>query len=193
MRLTLSSPLDMHLHLRDGKMLSDIAKYSARSFAGALIMPNLIPPITTIKALAEYKERILKSCGEEIFAPYMSLFFKESYTPKFLKEAKPFIAAIKLYPSGVTTNSKGGVNNIDIKKLAHILEAMSEFDIPLCIHGETNGFVMDREREFGTVYKKDADLKVHPQHHQVLSADDVKLSWHIDYHIFSKVLHSLLS
>jgi len=30
---------------------------------------------------------------------------------------------------------------------------MSELDIPLCIHGETDGFVMDREAEFVPVYK----------------------------------------
>jgi dihydroorotase len=147
----------MHLHLRDGKMLSDIAKYSAKNFAGALIMPNLTPPITTIKTLKEYKERILKACGEEIFTPYMSLFFQESYTPEFLKEAKPFVSAVKLYPSGVTTNSECGVSDIDIKKLSHIFEAMSELDIPLCVHGETDGFVMDREREFGAIYENIAN------------------------------------
>jgi dihydroorotase len=134
-------------------MLDDIAKYSAKSFAGALIMPNLIPPVTTIKAIIEYKERILKACNGEIFTPYMSLFFKESYTPEFLRDAKPFISAVKLYPSGVTTNSEGGVSSIDIKKLAHIFEAMSELGIPLCVHGETDGFVMDREKEFSAVYE----------------------------------------
>jgi len=33
------------------------------------------------------------------------------------------------------------------------LEAMSEMGIPLCVHGETDGFVMDREAEFMSIYE----------------------------------------
>jgi dihydroorotase len=144
----------MHLHLRDGDMLKNIAKCSAKDFAGALIMPNLTPSITTIQAVKEYKERIKEACQNENFTPYMTLFFKDSYTPKFLAEAKAFISAIKLYPNGVTTNSEDGVTDIDTKRLAPILEAMSELQIPLCVHGETDGFVMEREKEFGAIYEK---------------------------------------
>ncbi|MDR3178333.1 MAG: dihydroorotase, partial [Campylobacteraceae bacterium] len=153
-QLILNSPLDMHLHLRDGDMLKNVAKFSAKEFAGALIMPNLVPPITDIESLLSYKERILQAAANEKFTPYMSLFFKDSYTADFLEKVKPHIAAIKLYPSGVTTNSEGGIERIDTKKLAHIFGAMSELDIPLCVHGETNGFVMDREKEFGAVYEQ---------------------------------------
>jgi dihydroorotase len=184
----------MHLHLRDGKMLYDIAKYSAKSFSGALIMPNLLPPITTIKALIEYKKQILKACGDEVFTPYMSLFFKESYTPEFLKEAKHFISAIKLYPSGVTTNSQSGVSNIDIKKTAHIFEAMSELGIPLCVHGETNGFVMDREREFGAIYENMASafpkLTIIMEH--ITTKDSVELLKKYDNLYATITLHHLL-
>ncbi|MDR2789642.1 MAG: dihydroorotase [Campylobacteraceae bacterium] len=154
MQFTLNSPLDMHLHLRDGDMLKNIAKFSAKEFAGALIMPNLMPPVTDINSLLSYKERILEVVSGENFTPYMSLFFKSDYTADFLQKAKPYIAAIKLYPSGVTTNSESGIERIDIKKLSPIFEAMSELCIPLCVHGETNGFVMDREREFCAVYEQ---------------------------------------
>ncbi|MDR0580232.1 MAG: dihydroorotase [Campylobacteraceae bacterium] len=154
MELTLNSPLDMHLHLRDGEMLKNIAKFSAQEFAGALVMPNLVPPITNIESLLSYKKRILDAANDNDFKPYMTLFFKSDYTADFLEKAKPHIAAIKLYPNGVTTNSEGGVEQIDTKKLALIFEAMSELDIPLCVHGETNGFVMDREKEFGVIYEQ---------------------------------------
>jgi dihydroorotase len=152
--MILNSPLDMHLHLRDGDMLKNVAGFSAKDFAGALIMPNLTPPIANEKALLEYKQRIVQACGNEIFTPYMTLFFKDDYTPKFLENIKPLITAIKLYPNGVTTNSEGGVSDINIKKLTPILKTMEELKIPLCVHGETNGFVMNREREFGAIYKK---------------------------------------
>ena len=35
---------------------------------------------------------------------------------------------------------------MDIEVLRPTLENMSRLGIPLCIHGETNGFVMDREK-----------------------------------------------
>ncbi|OQX73695.1 MAG: dihydroorotase [Campylobacteraceae bacterium 4484_4] len=154
MQLTLNSPLDMHLHLRDGEMLKTVAPLSAHSFAAAIVMPNLVPPVTTIEEVNAYRERILEAIGEEHFDPLMTLFFKSDYDYSFLKEAKPFIQAIKLYPAGITTNSEGGVTTIDAASLAPTLEAMSDLEIPLLIHGESGGFVMDREKEFIPVYEQ---------------------------------------
>jgi dihydroorotase len=152
--IKLKSPLDMHLHLRDEEMLKIVAPLSAKNFSAAIIMPNLVPPITTIEALISYKQRIKEAIGDENFEPLMTLFFKDDYDYEFLKEAKKYISAIKLYPSGVTTNSEGGVSSMNIESLRDTFEAMSELKIPLCVHGETNGFVMDREAEFGSVYEQ---------------------------------------
>ena len=154
MQIKLYSPLDMHLHLRDALMLKTVAPLSSHSFAGAIIMPNLVPPITTIEALTEYKQRILSSTCRDKFEPLMTLFFKNDYSYEFLKEAKKHIAALKLYPSGITTNSEGGVSSMDTEELKETFDAMSELDIPLLVHGETNGFVMDREKEFASVYEQ---------------------------------------
>lgn len=41
-RLIIRRPDDWHLHLRDGAMLEAVAPYSARQFARAIIMPNLV-------------------------------------------------------------------------------------------------------------------------------------------------------
>jgi len=154
MQIRLYSPLDMHLHLRDGDMLKIVAPLSAKMFSGAIIMPNLVPPVTTKEALLGYKERILKAVGDEQFIPYMTLFFKNDYDYEFLKDIKDEILAIKLYPAGITTNSEDGIDNFSVEALAPALEAMSELGIPLCVHGETNGFVMDREAEFIPIYEK---------------------------------------
>ncbi len=154
MEISINSPLDMHLHLRDADMLKTVAPLSSYSFAGAIVMPNLVPPITTIEALLEYKQRILSSTCRDKFEPLMTLFFKDDYSYVFLKDAKKHIAALKLYPSGITTNSEGGVSSMDIDGLRDTFEAMSELEIPLLVHGETNGFVMDREKEFGSVYEQ---------------------------------------
>ena len=152
--MQLTAPLDMHLHLRDGEMLQNIAKASARTFSGALIMPNLVTPVSTKEEVLAYKERILAAIGDEKFTPYMTLFFKPSYDKTFLESLRDEITAIKLYPAGITTNSEGGVSGFDVEELRPTLEAMSELNIPLCVHGETNGFVMDREAEFVSIYER---------------------------------------
>jgi len=144
----------MHLHLRDGEMLENIATCSAKTFSGAIIMPNLVPPVSTKEEVIAYKQRIMDAVGDEKFTPYMTLFFKPSYDKAFLNSVKDVITAIKLYPAGITTNSEGGVSGFDVEELRPALEAMSELNIPLCVHGETNGFVMDREAEFVSIYEK---------------------------------------
>ena len=151
--IKIKQPLDMHLHLRDNDMLELVAPLSAKTFVGGLIMPNLVPPVTTKKMVLDYKERIEKAKNNENFTPYMTLFFQADYDYDFLNSIKDEIKAIKLYPSGITTNSDGGVANFDIDYLRQTLEAMSKLDIILSIHGESNGFVMDRESEFMPLYE----------------------------------------
>jgi len=166
--MQLTAPLDMHLHLRDGEMLQNIAKASADTFSGAIIMPNLVPPVSTKAEVIAYKERILNAVGDAQFTPYMTLFFKPTYDKAFLKSIRDEITAIKLYPAGITTNSEGGVSGFDVEELRPALEAMSELNIPLCVHGETNGFVMDREAEFVSIYERLANafpkLKIIMEH-----------------------------
>jgi len=167
-QVMLNAPLDMHLHLRDGEMLDNIAKGSAHTFSGAVIMPNLVPPVSSKEEVVAYKERITEAIGDENFTPYMTLFFKPTYDKTFLESVKEVITAIKLYPAGITTNSEGGVSGFDVEELRPALEAMSELNIPLCVHGETNGFVMDREAEFVSIYEKLAtafpNLKIIMEH-----------------------------
>ena len=153
-QVTLNAPLDMHLHLRDGEMLTNIASASAKTFSAAIIMPNLVPPVSSKEEVVAYKERIASAVGDENFSPYMTLFFKPSYDKAFLESVREEITAIKLYPAGITTNSEGGVSGFDVEELRPALEAMADLNIPLCVHGETNGFVMDREAEFVSIYEK---------------------------------------
>jgi len=151
--ITLDRPLDMHLHLRDGEMLQLVAPHSAASLAGAVIMPNLVPPITSVEMLSGYKQRILQACGDQSrhFVPLMTLFFRD-YSHAELEAAKPHVFAVKLYPHGVTTNSDAGVRSIES---AHAtFQAMEALGIPLLVHGETSGFVLDREQEFLSIYER---------------------------------------
>jgi dihydroorotase len=196
MTLTLNSPLDMHLHLRDGEMLQTVAPLSAEPFAGAIIMPNLLPPVTTKEALLAYRERIQHAnhSASTPFAPYMTLFFKPDYSRAFLEEIRETLTAIKLYPAGITTNSEGGLSGFDVEELRPVLTAMSELHIPLCIHGETNGFVMDREAEFVPIYEKLAsnfpDLTIIMEH--ITTAASVKALDRFDNLYATITLHHLL-
>ena len=49
MQLTLTQPDDWHLHLRDGDPLASVVTDTARVFARAIIMPNLKPPVVTVR------------------------------------------------------------------------------------------------------------------------------------------------
>ena len=167
-KFIINSAFDMHLHLRDDDMLKLVAPLTSKSFAGALIMPNLLLPITTKEALLSYKQRIKEACKEDDFTAYMTIFFQVDYTYSFLKDIKDEIIAVKLYPFGVTTNSQTGVSSMDVEILRPTLESMSKLGIPLCVHGETKGFVMDREKEFLPIYESLAinfpNLKIIMEH-----------------------------
>ena len=146
----LESPLDMHLHLREGDMLRLVAPLSARTFAGGVIMPNLVPPVDNAARLDAYCCAVLQAVGSAVFEPYMTLFFRP-YTMAELEAVRSRIIGIKLYPAGVTTNSEAGVRAL--KEAEPTLEFMQELDIPLLVHGESAGFVLDREAEFIATYE----------------------------------------
>jgi dihydroorotase len=173
---TIIMPLDMHLHLRDAVMLENVAPLSAYSFSGALVMPNLVPPVDSKEAVIAYKERVVSAVVNDYFEPYMTLFYK-NYSREFLLDVADEITAIKLYPDGATTNSDGGVSNFDIEQMRETLETMSELNIPLCVHGESDGFVMDREAEFMGIYellaKNFPNLKIIMEHITTKNAVDM--------------------
>lgn len=151
MEITLNAPLDMHLHLRDGDMMKLVAPLSA-DFAGAVIMPNLVPPVTDPGAMLAYSERIAQAMGNEPFSRYMTLFFTAQNEQQLtLAKNTPGFFGYKLYPAGITTNSEGGVANL--ADADSTLCMMQEMGIPLLVHGESHGFVMDREAEFLSVYR----------------------------------------
>ena len=151
-RLTLRRPDDMHLHLRDGAMLQGIIAESARHFARAIIMPNLVPPVVTGAQAAAYRDRILAAlpAGAQ-FEPLMTLYLTESTDPADVAaaHASGLIKAVKLYPAGATTNSHSGVQNFDAVR--PVLEKMADIGLPLCVHGEVTDptvDIFDREAVF---------------------------------------------
>ena len=151
MKLTIKRPDDWHLHLRDAAMLEAVLPHSAH-FARAIIMPNLVPPVTTLDDAKAYRKRILAALPEgQSFSPLMTLYLTETTHPDEVQAAKEsgLVHAVKLYPAGATTNSASGVRDID--KVMPVLERMAEIGLTLCVHGEVTDAtvdIFDREAVF---------------------------------------------
>ncbi|MDQ0456885.1 dihydroorotase [Rhizobium paknamense] len=150
--LTIRRPDDWHLHLRDGLMLRGVIGDSSRHFARAIIMPNLVPPVVTTADAEDYRSRILDALPQgHRFEPLMTLYLTEQTDPDDVERGKEsgLIHAVKLYPAGATTNSHGGVRDID--KAMPVLERMAKIGLNLCVHGEVTTpevDIFDREAVF---------------------------------------------
>jgi dihydroorotase len=150
--LTLTRPDDWHLHLRDGAALAAVLPHTARQFARAIVMPNLRPPVTTVAAALEYRERILAALpAASRFQPLMTLYLTDNTAPQeiALARASGVVHAVKYYPAGATTNSDSGVTRIE--RCFAVLEAMEQAGLPLLLHGEVTDpdvDVFDREQAF---------------------------------------------
>ena len=140
----LRQPDDWHLHLRDGTIMEKVLPYSASVFGRAIVMPNLDPPITSIQAAIDYKNRILYALPKgNLFLPLMTVYLTEDISPEVLEcgfKEGVFFAA-KLYPANATTNSSQGVK--DINNIDTILETMERIGMPLLIHGEVTDPIVD--------------------------------------------------
>ncbi len=141
----------MHLHLRDEDALAFTVPATARTFARAVVMPNLKPAITHIADAIAYRDRILAHVpAEHTFTPLMTLYLHPSISLHDIENAKKAgIIGVKLYPQGATTHAEQGV--ADLSQLFHLLEAMQAVDLPLLIHGEAVGKevdIFDREKIF---------------------------------------------
>lgn len=134
-------------------MLTQVLPYTARQFARAIVMPNLMPPVGTIAAARAYRERILAALPAENvgFTPLMTCYLTDATDPAEIAHGfqEGVFAAVKLYPAHATTNSAFGVTDID--RVRPVLERMAELGIPLLIHGEVTDpeiDIFDREAVF---------------------------------------------
>ena len=151
-RLTLLRPDDWHIHLRDGALLPRTVADAARTFARAIIMPNLVPPVRNAAEADQYRQRILDARpAESSFQPLMVLYLTDQTSAADIHNAvkSGFVHAAKLYPAGATTNSDSGVTSLEA--IYPALEAMSDVGMPLLVHGEVTHAdvdIFDREKRF---------------------------------------------
>ena len=150
--LTITSPDDFHVHLRDDALMAAVVPYTAKQFKRALVMPNLKTPITTVDQALQYESRIKKSLkSESHFQPLMTLYLTDKISLDEIKKIPKHkqIIGIKYYPAGATTNSDSGVKNIDDRY--DVFELMEKLDVPLLLHGEVVDpavDIFDREKVF---------------------------------------------
>ncbi len=150
-RITIRRPDDWHLHLRDGAMLASVLPHSAAQFARAIVMPNLVPPVTTPEMAVAYRARIKALLNGVDFTPLMTCYLTDATDPALVAQGHKdgVFTAAKLYPAHATTNSAHGVS--DISKIDAVLDKMAEIGMPLLVHGEVTDpavDIFDREAVF---------------------------------------------
>ena len=151
-QLTIRKPDDWHLHVRDNEMLNAVLPYTARHFARAVIMPNLVPPVRLSQEATAYRERILEAVPAGVdFEPLMMCYVTDDTDPDDVEHGfkEGIFTAVKLYPANATTNSAAGVT--EIRKIDKVLERMEKIGMRFLIHGEevaSDVDIFDREAVF---------------------------------------------
>jgi dihydroorotase len=151
-RITIKKPDDWHLHVRDGAMLKAVLPYTAKHFGRAILMPNLVPPVTTTAEAIAYRTRVMAALpAGSAFKPLLTCYLTDDTDPDDVERGfrEGVFTGVKLYPAHATTNSAHGVT--DHRKVMRVLERMEKIDMPFLMHGEDVDpavDIFDREASF---------------------------------------------
>lgn len=198
-KITITRPDDWHIHLRDGEALKQTTSDAAKTFARAIVMPNLVPPVTNAEQAMSYKQRITDCIpAGHNFEPLMVLYLTDQTTAQDIIDAKKHgVVACKLYPAGATTNSASGVTNID--NIRAVLDEMQKQGVLLLVHGEVTDAeidIFDREKIFidrilSKVTNDFPQLKIVLEH--ITTKDAVEFVTQADDHVAATITaHHLL-
>lgn len=137
--LKIPRPSNFHSHLRFEDMMNAVARQIMVWVKYLLIMPNT-GPIDTIDKMLKYWNQLLELSDQYGFEVefIMTIYFTDQLTPQIIERLTelPFKCAVKYYPphQGATTGSGAG---IPLKDAPETLQAMSDYFVPLLIHGES--------------------------------------------------------
>lgn len=154
MHLEIPALSDMHVHFRQGTIISEVAPFTGRYCAHVLAMPNTGPPLLSYIDAVDYGFQLNKQLPWTV--PLLTIKLTMRTDPAMIEAAsKAGVTAAKLYPEGVTTNSKDGIHQGVLLSpqlfslFMDTLGAMEKWDMVLCLHGEMPGeFCLDREEKF---------------------------------------------
>ncbi|KAF9051148.1 Dihydroorotase [Hymenopellis radicata] len=152
MEITITSPADFHVHLRQGALSQLVTPHVRKGgFKLAYVMPNLKPPVTSTEQALAYQAELKQIDANVEYL--MTLYLSPELTPDEIRKAKKAgIVGVKSYPRGVTTNSDGGIESYEM--YYPIFEAMQEVGMVLNLHGEipsdadTNVHILNAEPKF---------------------------------------------
>lgn len=200
-QITILKPDDWHLHFRDNDMLNETVPATARCFSRAIVMPNLMPPVTTGEMAMAYRDRILAARPEgSDFEPLMTIYLTDKTTAEDIRLAKAAgVVAAKLYPAGATTNSDAGVSAFDA--LYPVFEELAKQGILLLVHGEVTQKhidIFDREKAFidqymAAVVARMPDLKIVFEHITTADAAEFVMASHANVGATITPQHLLLN
>jgi dihydroorotase len=151
-RITIRKPDDWHLHVRDGAMLKAALPFTAAHFGRAILMPNLLPPVLSVKDAIAYRDRVLAALPEgSKFQPLMTCYLTDATNADDVETGfrEAVFTAVKMYPANATTNSAYGVT--DFNRIRGVLARMEKIGMTFLIHGEEADpeiDVFDREAVF---------------------------------------------
>lgn len=125
---------DYHVHLRHGEMMNNVVPTIRRGGCNiAYVMPNLVPPITSVSQALSYKKELEALEPDVRFL--MTLYLSPEITPEVIREAaEAGISGVKSYPKGATTNSQNGIESYE--PFYPTFAAMEEHGLVLNLHGE---------------------------------------------------------
>ncbi|BGO94650.1 dihydroorotase [Rhodotorula toruloides] len=134
--ITIPSPFDAHVHLRQGNMMKLVTPHVEQGgIKMAFVMPNLIPPLTVPEHTFAYVKELQAVAPNLHILP--SLYLTNQLTPEHIRQAKAGgIVGVKSYPRGVTTNSEGGVGMEGYAVYDEVFAEMEKQDMVLNLHGE---------------------------------------------------------
>ncbi|KAL2048833.1 hypothetical protein ABVK25_010891 [Lepraria finkii] len=170
--LQLPATFDAHVHLRSGEIMEKVVGTIRDGGADMVfVMPNLVPPITTVEMALEYQSKLQALEPNVTFL--MSLFLCPALTPDVIIEAKKAgIKGVKSYPAGVTTNSATGV--LDYKSFYPVIAEIQKQGLILNLHGECPSSssdeitILNAEEAFlptlGMLHRDFPDLKIVLEH-----------------------------
>ncbi|RPD67118.1 Dihydroorotase [Lentinus tigrinus ALCF2SS1-7] len=150
--ISVASPADFHVHLRQGELAKVVTPHVRQGgFSLAYVMPNLKPPITNTEQALLYRAQL--QAIDPAVEYLMTLYLSPELTPEEIRKAAAAgITGVKSYPRGVTTNSEGGIESYDAYDA--VFAAMEETGMVLNLHGEvpsvaeTNICVLNAEPAF---------------------------------------------
>lgn len=179
--LELRRPDDFHVHLRQGPPLAAYAARSARHFGRALAMPNTVPPISSGRALGDYRRAVLAGMAGYACAPLFAFKLLPGMGAAAVRDcAAAGALAGKYYPVGSTTNAADGVPSPE--SVAEELAAMEELGLVLSVHAEDPARpALEREEAFLPVLERVIEryprLKLVMEHVSSQAGAEAVMAW----------------